>query len=129
MAQNKPNTVLVGGGPNASSTISISGSGGSGGGILGYAGSNISTSVPASASWANSNIKSGLTVTGDATFDGEITWKGRDLGDLLSTIENRLAILVPDPEKLAHFEALNNAYEQYKILEALCQMPSNDSNG
>jgi len=66
----------------------------------------------------------GLHVTSDAEFDGDIKWKGRSLGDLLMTIEKRLSILVPDPEKLEHFEALQKAYKHYKTLEALCETPS-----
>ena len=65
----------------------------------------------------------GLHVTSDAQFDGDIKWKGRSLGDLLTTIEKRLAILTPDPAKLEHFEALQKAYTHYKTLEALCEIP------
>ena len=54
---------------------------------------------------------SSLDVNGDANFEGDIKWKGRSLGDLLETIEKRLAILTPDPEKLEHFEALQKAYQ------------------
>jgi subtilisin family serine protease len=60
----------------------------------------------------------------DAEFDGDIKWKGRSLGDLLTTIEKRLAILTPDPEKLEHYESLQKAYQHYKTLEALCETPS-----
>ena len=35
-------------------------------------------------------------------------------------MEQRLSILVPDPEKLEKFEALKKAYEHYKTMEALC---------
>jgi hypothetical protein len=68
----------------------------------------------------------GLDVTGDAKFHGDIKWKGRSLGDMLETIEKRLAILTPDPEKLEHFEALQKAYQHYKTLEALCQVPKKE---
>ena len=40
----------------------------------------------------------------------------------LEAIENRLNILVPDPEKLEKFEALQKAYEHYKHLEKLCEI-------
>ena len=63
----------------------------------------------------------GLTVSGDSTFDGDITIKGRSLEKLLNTIERRLAILQPNPKKLKKFEALQKAYDHYKVLEALCQ--------
>jgi len=63
---------------------------------------------------------SGLYVQTDATFDGDIKWKGRSLGKLLETIEDRLAILTePSPEKLAKFAALKKAYDNYKLLERL----------
>jgi hypothetical protein len=64
-----------------------------------------------------------LQVIGDADFDGDIKWKGRSLGTMLESIENRLAILTPNPEKLKHFESLQKAYNQYKVLEALCELP------
>lgn len=68
----------------------------------------------------------GLHVTSDAEFDGNIKWKGRDLGKMLETIERRLAILQPSPKKLKKFEALQKAYDHYKLLEALCQSEDDD---
>lgn len=62
---------------------------------------------------------SSLEVKGDAIFDGNITWKGKNLGELLSTIEDRLAILQPDPKKLEKYAALKKAYDHYKTLEKL----------
>jgi hypothetical protein len=73
------------------------------------------------------NISStGLHVSTDAIFEGDIKWKGRSLGDMLTTIEKRLAILTPDPAKLEHFEALRKAYQHYKTLEALCEIPKEE---
>jgi hypothetical protein len=107
-------------GQNAYGNITIS-NGGSSGSIL--------TSNGASPIWTN-NITTSITpsidVKGDANFDGDIKWKGRSLGDMLETIENRLSMLVPDPKKLENFEALKKAYEHYKTLEALCQLPTKD---
>jgi hypothetical protein len=61
-----------------------------------------------------------LSVKGDAEFDGDIKWKGRNLGNLLEKIEDRLAILEePNPEKLKKFAALKKAYDNYKLLEKL----------
>lgn len=37
----------------------------------------------------------------------------------LAEIQERLSILVPDPEKLAKHQALKIAYDNYKIIEAL----------
>ena len=71
----------------------------------------------------------GLHVNTDAIFEGDIKWKGRSLGDMLTTIEKRLAILTPDPAKLKHFEALQKAYDHYKTLEALCEVPEKKDDG
>lgn len=72
---------------------------------------------------SSSSLNTGLHVSSDAVFDGDIKWKGRSLGQFLEDIEKRLAILVPDPAKLEQFEALKKAYEHYKMLEALCELP------
>lgn len=64
---------------------------------------------------------SGLHCSTDATFEGDIKWKGRSLEKLLESIESRLAIVSnPDPEKLEKFAALKKAYDNYKLLEKLC---------
>jgi hypothetical protein len=62
----------------------------------------------------------GMQVRGDADFQGDVTIRGINVLDLLKSIQDRLAILVPDPKKLETFEALKLAYEHYKTLEALC---------
>ena len=67
---------------------------------------------------------SGFAIFGDAEFEGDVKIQGRSILEILDTIEQRLAILRPDPEKLEHFEALKKAYDNYKMLEALCQLPS-----
>jgi hypothetical protein len=61
-----------------------------------------------------------IKVTGDAEFEGSVKVKGKDLAKSLEAIEKRLAILVPDPKKLEKYEALQRAYDHYKLLEALC---------
>jgi hypothetical protein len=72
---------------------------------------------------------SGLHVSSDASFDGDIKWKGKSLGDMIEKIHDRLAILTPDLEKLAHFAALKKAYDNYKMLEALCEVPKEEEDG
>ena len=60
------------------------------------------------------------TITfGDNSMDHEV---GGAMRKRLEAIENRLNILVPDPEKLEKFEALQKAYEHYKHLEKLCEI-------
>ena len=103
-------------------------------GSSGYGNVTISTAAGSNGSWGSTNpyiyttnntVGSGasLHVSGDAEVNGDIKWKGRSLGKMLEDIEKRLAILVPDPAKLEHFEALRKAYDHYKTLEALCEIP------
>jgi hypothetical protein len=69
---------------------------------------------------SNGTTNSKLTVSGDAEFEGDIKIKGRSLEKLLTTIEDRLAILSePDTAKLEKFKALKKAYDNYKLLEKL----------
>ena len=63
---------------------------------------------------------SSITVKGDAEFEGDIKVEGKSLKDWMAIMEKRLAILVPDPKKLKKYEALQKAYNHYKMLEALC---------
>ena len=60
-----------------------------------------------------------LDVKGDANFEGDIKFKGKSLQELFAKIEDRLAILQPDPAKLEKHEALRKAYEHYKLMEKL----------
>jgi hypothetical protein len=75
----------------------------------------------------NSTAHPSLQVSGDADFNGDIKIRGTSLKNTLEEIQARLAILVPDPEKLEHFEALKKAYQQYKTLEALCELPKKEN--
>jgi hypothetical protein len=66
-----------------------------------------------------------IKVSGDAEFEGKVMINGQDLAQFMETMSKRLSILVPDPKKLEHFKALQKAYDHYKTLEALCQLPEN----
>ena len=61
-----------------------------------------------------------IQVKGDAEFEGNVTINGQNLAETLQRIQDRLAILVPNPKLLDKYEALQQAYEHYKTLEALC---------
>lgn len=50
----------------------------------------------------------------------DIKVDGKSLKAFMDKMEERLAILVPDPKKLEKFEALKKAYEHYKTMESLC---------
>jgi hypothetical protein len=72
--------------------------------------------------WATGTSTPSIQVKGDADFDGDVKLKGKSLTSWMETMEKRLAILVPDPKKLEKFEALQKAYNHYKMLEALCDI-------
>ena len=63
-----------------------------------------------------------ITGTGiDMAAGTDITVGGKSLKEFMNKMEERLAILVPNPKKLEQFEALKKAYEHYKLMESLCQ--------
>jgi hypothetical protein len=62
----------------------------------------------------------GPTSNPGLVVDGDIKWNGRSLGKFLEKIEDRLAILEPDPERLERFAALREAYDAYKLIDTLC---------
>ena len=68
----------------------------------------------------NNNANVVITQGGMEIKDGDIKIGERSLTKFMEQMEQRLSILVPDPEKLEQFEALKKAYEHYKTLEALC---------
>jgi hypothetical protein len=97
-------------------------------GSVGSSGQFYTTNGTGNSIWTNSPYiinttntgTPGLSVSGDAEFAGDVKIKGRSLEKLLTTIEDRLAILSePDPEKLKKFAALKKAYDNYKLLEKL----------
>lgn len=120
-------------GPYPQYNVGIGTSSGSNGtysvGAGGSSGSYYMTNGTGGATWTtfnNSNSQSSLNVKGDAEFEGKVKVNGQDIGEFMETISRRLAILVPDPEKLEHFEALKKAYEHYKMLEKLCELPKEE---
>jgi hypothetical protein len=68
-----------------------------------------------------SSVSNSLDVKGDANFEGDVKIQGKSIADFMETMEKRLAILQPDPKKLKKYEALQKAYNHYKMLEALCE--------
>lgn len=92
--------------------------------------SNGATYTTSNYSWntiSSNTAKVSIDQSGIDIADGaDLKVGGRSLKDFMDTMEKRLAILVPDPEKLEHFEALKKAYEHYKTLEALCELPKKE---
>ena len=78
----------------------------------GTTGYNFNTTSP------SVNITSGGI---DMAAGTDIKVDGKSLKEFMNKMEERLAILVPDPKKLEQFAALKKAYEHYKLMEQLCQ--------
>lgn len=80
------------------------------------------TSNGTSGSWitqADPSLKGAtLSVKGDADFEGEVTLKGKSLTDMFEKIEERLAILHPNPELEDKWDELKELAKRYKELEA-----------
>lgn len=91
-------------------------------GGTGYGGAYTLNTASTNGTWATmaSGASPSLQVQGDAEFKGNVTINGQNLAQTLRGIQDRLAILVPDPKLLDKYEALKQAYEHYKTLEALC---------
>lgn len=101
----------------SASTYTISGTGGSGGIYT-------TTSTGTGYTWTQPYSPS-VNITGDGVEikeGGDLKVGGKSLKEFMTKMEERLAILVPDPEKLEKFQALKKAYEHYKTMERLCQI-------
>jgi hypothetical protein len=59
-----------------------------------------------------------LSVKGNADFEGEVTIKGKNLTEMLEKIDERLAILHPNPELEDKWDELKELGKRYKELEA-----------
>lgn len=75
--------------------------------------------------WANpvtTNTNVHINTDGIKMDEGtDIKIGNKSLKEFMLKMEERMAILVPDPNKLEKFAALKKAYENYKLLEKLCQ--------
>jgi hypothetical protein len=70
------------------------------------------------------NTTPSVNITGDGidmAAGTDIKVDGKSLKEFMNKMEERLAILVPNPAKLEQFAALKKAYEHYKLMESLCQ--------
>ncbi len=115
------NITLSSGGAGAS-TVTMTGAGGVGGTgsvlMAGGAGTN----------WASTSAK--VSMSGQLTLEGEnpdIMISGKSMVSWMQKVEQRLSILEPKPELLAKYEALQQAFDHYKTLEALLHGTENDS--
>lgn len=83
----------------------------------------VSSGTGGTYNWNNQGPASvNITSNGiDMAAGTDIKVDGKSLKTFMDKMEERLAILVPDPSKLEKFEALKKAYEHYKLMEKLCQ--------
>jgi hypothetical protein len=128
MASDSIDTITLTG-SSSSPTYTISSPGNVSGGIYwGLNGGGISpgqvlTSNGTNTSWANISLAdpdikgATLKVKGDADFDGEVTIKGKSLNGMLEKIEERLAILHPNPELEDKWDELKELGKRYRELE------------
>jgi hypothetical protein len=103
--------ITLGGHGAGTSTVSITGSGAGGGNYVLAAGT--------SANWANN---SKISMQGILTLEGDepdIMIGGKSMVKWMQKVEQRLSILEPKPEYLAKYEALQQAFDHYKTLEAI----------
>lgn len=101
--------------PSAIPTITLTGSGG---------GLNYSNGAYTYNNGWGTSTHNAIKIQGNAEIDGSLTVDGVNIMDVLNRINDRLAILVPDPAKLEKYAALKEAYDHYKTLEALCVEPT-----
>lgn len=73
---------------------------------------------PNTATWSNSGNSGKIHVKGDAEFEGSIKVGGKDLVELLTKIEDKLAIYKPNPELEEKWDELRELARRYKELEA-----------
>lgn len=66
----------------------------------------------------NGSNSPGITVKGDAEIEGSLKVKGVDLGEMLSKMQDQLAIYQPAPELEEKWEKLRDLARQYKELVA-----------
>jgi hypothetical protein len=100
-----------------SSTYSVGSAG------IGYSANTQWATGTSGYSFTNAAVPQTVNITGDGidmTAGADIKIDGKSLKEFMKKMEQRLAILVPDPAKLEKFQALKRAYEHYKTMESLC---------
>jgi hypothetical protein len=106
---------------SSASTITIVGAGGGGSGGSGIpiitGGAGISTSTWGMNSGHSDINPRRIEIHGDAIFEGNITWKGRDMQEWFATVESRLGMLQPNPKLEEGWEELADLRMKYVELE------------
>ena len=85
---------------------------------------NLATSAVSINSWTNSSplimgsASGTMVIPKDLTVDGELTVGGKNIKETLEKIEERLAILHPNPQLEMKYEELRRIRQAYMDLEA-----------
>ena len=98
-----------GSGGSGASTISVSNPVLMGGAVIGPSNG--------SGNWTQTVAPGKIHVQGDAVFDGNIKWQGRDMREWFETVEARLGMLKPNPELEQGWDELAQLRQQYIELE------------
>jgi hypothetical protein len=77
----------------------------------------VSNTTTGWATYTQPAMQGKLTVSGDATFDGEVTIRGVKLDERLTAIEERLGILRPNNDLEGKWEKLKALGEEYRRIE------------
>ena len=70
------------------------------------------------ATHTHTSVGGAWSASKDGDFD-TLKVQGVDIYDFMKTVKDRFLILQPDFEKHEKYPALKDAYEQYKMIEAL----------
>ena len=120
------NTMGISSTASTSGPLTLGGGGGAGGvwpGAGGLSGATWTSNTTLPYNSAKVKIEgTGLILTEDA----DITIGNRSLKTFIDKLEDRLAILQPDFEKIERFAALRKAYDNYKLMEQLCHIDNNE---
>lgn len=85
----------------------------------GSGGSTITWPYTSNYNFTSAGIKQNNTTLQVNGEGADLLINGKSLKTFMEKVEERLLILQPDPKLLEKYEALRNAYEYYKTMEAL----------
>jgi len=93
----------------------------SSGSSIGSSGSYMYSNSNSTPIWTTNNTAGfGTTTSPSMEVKGDLIVNGKNIGNILDKIQDRLAIIdEPSPEKLEKHAALKKAYDHYKLLEKL----------
>ena len=100
--------------PGSAGTLSVFG--GTGGSLATGGGGTHGPIYTTASAWSNTSPGK-IHVKGDAVFEGNITWQGRNMQAWFESVESRLAILQPNEKLEADWSELADLRMKYVELE------------